>query len=316
MSFRSMTMLWLLALVPPAFVFLFARERLRTRLARRFASEHLRGVTMPLRTLRPWIMAVAAAASFLALAGPYAGFTLIPITARESNRVLVIDVSNSMGAEDVGTSRLSGAKAIGKRLAEAQPGRVAVVVFEGAPDVVSPLTTDTEAVVALLDTLQTGEVGMAGSDIGNAILGALRLIEADPAQKADIVVISDGEDQGDRVAEAIQRAKQRGTAVSTVMIGTAEGSTILTQFGPLRDGGEVVTTYARAEVLREIAASTGGTMLQNPFGERALDALLNHAGDGLERQTQARVPIERYQWPLGLAFVLFVAGSILNRGAE
>jgi Ca-activated chloride channel family protein len=302
--------------VPVALAFLFLREQLRTRVARRFASERLRGVTTPARVLRPWIIAIAIAAAFIALAGPSAGFTLIPITARESNRVIVIDVSNSMGAEDVGTSRLGGAKAIAKRLADAQPGRVALVVFEGAPDVVSPLTTDTEAVIALLDTLQTGEVGQAGSDIGNAILGALRLIEADPTQKADIVVLSDGEDQGSRVKEAIERAKQRGTAVSTVLIGTSEGSSIPTPRGPLRDGGEVVTTYARSEVLREIAAGTGGAMLENPFGERALNPLFDHSADGRERQTHARVPIERYQWPLGLAFVLLIAGSVLNRGAE
>ena len=316
MSFRSTTLLWLLALVPFAIGFLLTREQLRTRVARRFASERLRGVTMPARFLRPWILAVALAAALIALAGPSAGFTLIPITARESNRVLVIDVSNSMGAEDVGTSRLSGAKAIAKRLADAQPGRVALVVFEGTPDVVAPLTTDTDAVIALLDTLQTGEVGVPGSDIGNAIIGALGLIEADPAQKADIVVISDGEDQGSRVKEATDRAKQRGVPVSSILVGTAEGSTIPTPRGPLRDAGEIVTTYARSEVLREIASRTGGTMLENPFGERALDALFDRSGGGRERQTQARVPIERYQWPLGLAFVLFLAGSVLHRGAE
>src|SRR5687767_12186592 len=109
MTFRSMTMLWLLGIAPLVFGFLFTREQLRTRVARRFASERLRGVTMPARLLRPWIIAIAVAASLIALAGPYAGFTLVPITARESNRVLVIDVSNSMGAADVGTSRLSGA---------------------------------------------------------------------------------------------------------------------------------------------------------------------------------------------------------------
>lgn len=316
MTFRSTTLLWLLALVPLALAFLFTREQLRTRIARRFASERLRGVTTPARVLRPWLITLAIGAAVIALAGPSAGFTLIPITARESNRVLVVDVSNSMGAEDVGTSRLSGAKAIAKRLADAQPGRIALVVFEGTPDVIAPLTTDTEAVTALLDTLQTGEIGQPGSDIGDAILGALRLIEADPTQKADIVVLSDGEDQGSRLKEAVERAKQRCTPVSTVLIGTAEGSTIPTSRGPLRDGGEVVTTYARSEALREIASGTGGVMLENPFGERALDALFDRSGEGRERQTQARVPIERYQWPLGLAFVLLIAGSVLNRGAE
>lgn len=317
MTFRSVDLLWLLALVPFALLFLLARERLRTRVARRFASERLRGVFNPARVLRPWLLALAFAAALVALAGPSAGFTLVPITAREANRVLVIDVSNSMGAEDVGTSRLAAAKAIAKRLATAQQGRVGLVVFEGSPDVISPLTTDTDAVIALLDTLDTGEVGEPGSDIGNAVTGALRLIETDPNQKADIVVLSDGEDQATHAGEAAQRAKQRGIPVSTVLIGTADGATIPTSRGPLRDaGGEIVTTYARPDVLREMASGTGGTFLENPFGERALDRLIDRAAGGTLRQTHARVPVERFQWPLALAFVLFVAGSLAHRGAE
>src|SRR5205085_7207113 len=243
MTFRDVNVLWLLALVPVALVFLVARERLRDRTARRFANERLRGVANPLRSLRPWLLALAFAGAVIALAGPYAGFTEVPIVAREANRVLIIDVSNSMAAEDVGTSRLSAAKAVASRLAEAQEGRVALIAFEGQPEVESPLTTDSAAVIALIDTLQPGEIGEPGSDIGSAILGAMRLIEEDPSQKADIVVISDGEDQGSRTSEAVQRAKSRGVEVSTILVGTSAGATIPTPDGPLKDtSGEVVTT--------------------------------------------------------------------------
>ncbi len=312
-----LTLLWLLALVPFALAFLIVRERMRMRAARRLASERLRGVTTPARALRPWLLAVALSLAVIALAGPYSGFTLVPILAREANRVLVIDVSNSMAAEDVGTSRLAAAKAIAMRLTEAQQGRIALVVFEAQPDVVSPLTTDTSAVAALIDTLVPGEVGQPGSDLGSAVIGALRLIEAEPAQKADIVLISDGEDQGVRVAEAMQRAKSRGVEISTIVVGSADGAPIPTANGPLRDSnGEVVTTYARSEALSEIARGTGGRMLENPFGARALDALIANAAAATPRETHARVPIDRYQWPLGAAFVMLFLGSLLHRGAE
>jgi len=317
MSFRNLNLLWLLAVIPFALLLLLAREQLRTRLARRFASEHLRGVANPARVLRPWLITLALLASIVALAGPYRGFTLVPVLAREASRVLVIDVSNSMAAEDVGASRLSAAKAIAKRLAEAQDGRVALIVFEASADVVSPLTSDTDAVIALLDTLQPGEVGQPGSDIGTAILAAMRLIEADPLTKADIVLISDGEDQGTRVDEALRRTKLRGIAVSTVLVGSAQGSTIPTGNGPLRDtSGEAVTTYARSEALREITSATGGRMLENPFAEHALDPLIPNARAGLLRPTQTRIPIDRYQWPLALAFFALLGGSLANRGTE
>lgn len=316
MSFRSLNVLWLLALVPLALLFLVTRERARTRLARLFASERLRGTAHPVRTLRPWLLGIALALALLALAGPYAGFTRVPVMAREANRVLVIDVSQSMAAEDVGASRLTAAKALAARLARAQEGRVALIVFEAEPEIVSPLTTDSEAVAALIDTLQPGEVGTPGSDVGNAIIAALRLIETEVGQKADLVVISDGEDQGARVSDAVRRAKARATEVSTIMVGSSQGSSIPTERGPLRDtAGEVVTTYARSDVLREIATGTGGTLLENPFSQRALDPLLG-SDSTVARQTHTRVPIERYQWPLALAFFAILGGSLLQRGAE
>jgi Ca-activated chloride channel family protein len=202
------------------------------------------------------------------------------------------------------------------RLAEEQQGRTGLVVFEANPEIVSPLTSDTNAVRELIDSLQPGEVGEPGSDVGNAILAALRVIESDPAQKADILVFSDGEDQGTRIAEAVQRANARGIAVSTIVIGSGEGSTIPTPEGPLRDtSGQTVTTYARTEAMAQIARETGGSALVNPFGAKALDSLSSGAAAGT-RKSEARVPIDRYQWPLTLAFVALFAGSLLHRGAE
>ena len=317
MTFRMITLLWLLAIVPVIAVFLLARERTRVAVSRRFAAERLRGVTSSARRFRPWLLALALTLSIVALAGPYAGYTLVPIVAREANRVIVLDVSNSMAAEDVGTSRLGAAKALAMRLAEEQEGRVALIVFEAEPEVVSPLTSDTAAVSALIDSVVPGEVGQPGSDVGSAIIAAMRLIESEPAQKADLVVISDGEDQGTRVTEAVQRAKSRGVAVSTIVIGSAQGGTIPTGNGPLRDtNGELVTTVARTETMSAISRDTGGTALVNPFAANGLDALTSGAKSATARKTEARVPIDRYQWPLALAFAAFFLGSLLHRGAE
>src|SRR5713226_7693320 len=105
-SFRLPQILWFALLVPVVFVFFLARERGRAAVARRFVSERLRGVANPLRSLRPWLASLTLLGCVIALAGPEAGFRVVPIEQRESNRVIVIDVSLSMDARDVGTSRL------------------------------------------------------------------------------------------------------------------------------------------------------------------------------------------------------------------
>jgi Ca-activated chloride channel family protein len=316
-TFRAPQLFWLALVVPFALLFFVARERRREIIGRRFVSERLRGIANPARSIRPWLAALALLACVVALAGPEAGFRIVPIEARESNRVIVIDVSLSMLAQDVGTSRLDAAKAIGKRIIDAQSGRVGLVIFESAAEVGSPLTSDGEAVAALLDSIQAGEVSNPGSDLSVALSAALRLVAGDPAQSGDIVVISDGEDQGTKLDDMLAKLVQRGVAVSTILVGTARGSTIPRPEGggDLRDdSGQVVTTYARPEVLQKIARATGGTFYTNPFGEHALDSLAE-AG-GMKRQKNIRVPIERYQWPLAFACMALFLGSLANRGAE
>ena len=315
-SFRLPQMLWLAAVIPLALIFFIARERKRIRIARRFVSERLRGVANPLRSLRPWLAALALLGCVIALAGPEAGFRTVPIEQRESNRVIAIDVSLSMAAQDVGTSRLDAAKAIAKRIIDAQQGRVGLVVFESAAEVVSPLTSDGDAVEALLDSIQAGEVSNPGSDLSVALMAALRLA-GDTAQRGDIVVISDGEDQSTRLDDTIAKLAQRGVPVSTILIGTAAGSTIPRPEGGgdlVDDNGQVVTTYAHPEALQKIAAATGGRFYANPFGEHALDSLA--VSGGTMKQRNVRVPIERYQWPLAFACVAMFLGSLANRGAE
>ena len=319
MTFRAPLWLWLAAAAPLVLAFLIARERSRTRLARRFVSERLRGVANPARVLRPYLLTAAWIAIAIALAGPEAGFTTMPLVDRESNRVIAIDVSNSMSAEDVGASRLAAAKALAKKLVEQTEGRSAVVAFERSAEVVAPLTNDDQAVLSLIDTLQAGEVGEPGSDVGSAIDASLKLLQTETSQKADVVIISDGEEQGSSLGltEALHRAKTRGVSISTIGVGTPAGATIPTANGVLRDdNGDIVTTHEQSDVLQRVARVTGGLFLDNPFAEHALKPLLARQNAGGERSRPVRMPIDRYQWPLAVAFAAFFCGSLANRGAE
>ncbi len=318
LTFRSMPLLALALLAPIAAAFLVAREHHRARLARRFIAERLRGLANPMRAIRPYVLALSLLAAVVALAGPRAGFTTIPVEERETNRVIAIDVSQSMAAADAGPSRLDAAKAIAKRIIESHPGRVALVIFEMRSDVVSPLTTDDEAVEALLDSIQPGELSDPGTDLGVGLTAAMRLIDSDPAQKGDIIVISDGEDQGTKTADAVQKLAARGVPVSTITLGSTSGSTIPRSEGggDLRDdNGDVVYTYAHPEAMQKVAKQTGGRAYVNPFGAHDLDTLAAPRS-GIARQKNVRVPVERYQWPLALACIALLFGSFVHRGAE
>jgi Ca-activated chloride channel family protein len=318
LTFRSTAALALVLLAPVALLFLVTREHHRVRLARRFIAERLRGVANPARVMRPYAVALALLAAVIAFAGPRSGFTIVPVEERETNRVIVLDVSRSMDALDSGASRLEAGKAIAKRIIEAHTGRIALVVFEMRSEVVAPLTTDDDAVEALLESIHTDELSDPGTDLGVALEAAAKLIEGDLGQKGDIVVVSDGEDQGGRTDEVVRSLASRGIAVSTIALGSTSGSTIPRGEGggDLRDdNGDTVYTYAHPELLQRVASATGGRAFVNPFGAHDLDALAA-APSGVARQKNVRVPVERFQWPLALACVALLFGSFVNRGAE
>ena len=317
MTFERSELLLILSVLPLVVLFLISRERLRRREAARLVSERLRGLSNTSRVARPWLLSVAFASAILAVAGPRVGSESVEIPRNERDRVVLVDVSKSMSADDLGSTRLDAAKAVAQRVMANHAGRVALIIFERSAEVISPLTSDSDAVSTLLDTIQPGELSHPGSDLGGAIDAAIDLAGRSMPQKVDVVLISDGEDQGKALQAAMARASTSSIAVHTITVGTSQGGPIKTEGSDeLRDeNGEVVTTSARADLMEKIARKTGGRALVNPFGEHALDVLVDGtiSGDG---RTTVEQPIERFQWPLALSFLLFYCGSLTNRGAE
>ncbi len=318
-SFGEPRMLVALAALPLAAWFLFARERARRRRADSFASERIRGVRFPARFLRPPLLVAGLALTALALGAPRAGFELRPVLRDEGSILIALDVSASMAAEDLGVPRLTAAKSVVRSILAQQQGRVGVLAFESVAELLSPLTTDATAVQDLVDSLTPGELALAGTDLGAAILRGVEYLGSRTSGPRAMVILSDGEDQGRLLDKALDEAVRRQIPVSTILLGTPGGGKIPVGDGFLSDeSGRVVTTRANADLLGKIARATGGAFIANPFDRSAFAAMerLSPAeivsGSGRTR----RVPLERYQWPLALGLALLLGGSFFHRGAE
>lgn len=318
LTFREPRWLWALAGLPLLLGLLVWRERVRVSESARFLSERLRGRSNGLRFMRPWILTAALGLVIFSLAGPQLGVTEQEIRISGANRIFVVDVSESMAAADVGGSRLHAARSVVRALLSRAPERVALVVFEATPAVMTPLTTDTAAVDTLLDSLGVAETERAGSDIGEALLGALELARRASPDPVDIVIVSDGEHQGGPPDAAIRRAEEAGVVVHTVLIGTREGRPIPAGKGRKQNrDGSVIITKASDQPLRRIAAQTGGKFLDNPFMGESLLSTLAPGEQGRVRGTATiTTPVQRYQIPLALSILLLLTAGVLNRGAE
>jgi len=318
LTFATPERLWLLALVVALFLLLFRQEAVRRDAADRFVSERMRGISNGIRVVRPYVIALALASAVIASAGPRYGVELREAPTIEANTVIALDLSASMEVRDVGASRLAAGKALARRIIEQAPGRVGLVVYEGSAEVIAPLTDDSSAIVALLDSLQAGELAEAGSDVSRAIETALELAETGGTRSTDVVIISDGEHRGRDWDEQLSIARTRGLRISAIILGTSEGGPVPDGGGGTlkdEDGNDAVST-ASTEPLATIARECGGSLWINPFGESTLLTIQGDVGEFTGSDRFDRIPVERYQWPLGASVMLILSALVLNRGAQ
>lgn len=136
----------------------------------------------------------------LLLAGPTVSHQKTSITYEGIDIMLVIDVSESMQAQDFEPSRILGAKrVVSDFLDRAQGHRIGVVLFSGQPFILSPLTHDTDFLQEMIGDLSTQSIqdeylAFGGTAIGDAILLATGHLEDNKKDRDQVIIlVTDGE---------------------------------------------------------------------------------------------------------------------------
>ena len=316
-------LLFLLA-VPLVWTLFHASERAR---ARRL--ERLVGPRAPVlagnassrrRRLRATLSLGGFALAILAAVQPAWGIDPEKVQSRGVDVLVCLDVSRSMLARDLEPSRLGRARDEIRALANRVQGdRLGLVAFAGDARLRVPLTRDMESFTELVGACDPSSVELGGTDLGAALESALAALEAGEASAAGsetaILLITDGEDLEGRGLAAAQACRDAGAVVHCVGLGSALGSKIAVErdgdqaFLRDRAGAEVVTRLD-ARGLEAIAAATGGSYLDlgatsRPLVELYEARILPMAGKAASGDRSALR--NHYQWPLGLAFLLFLA---------
>lgn len=216
---------------------------------------------------------LAAALIVVALAQPQWVRRLVLPEFKKMDVVFLIDTSPSMRAEDVRPSRLERALEVIARFGEQKPpqDRIALVAFSSSSIILSYLTEDPANIRYYLDYLRNDATPRVGTNIGRALQNALKVLakerEVDPAaadHKAAFVLISDGEDHGAELDNAVRRVHKQGVRVHTVAIGSSQGAPVPIAW---EDGqprylldrrGNRVISHLDERTLRWIAQETGG----------------------------------------------------------
>ncbi len=250
----------------------------------------------------------------VSFARPQLGYRWEEVHRRGVDLLFAVDTSRSMLTRDMKPNRLERAKLAVRDLVERFPDdRVGLVAFAGTAFLQTPLTLDHAIFEQSLDALDTSVIPLGGTNVSSAIEVANKAL-SDEQHKKVLVLLTDGEDlQGDALAAA-EKAGKAGLVIYSVGVGTARGELVpvassdgQTQFVRDEQGG-LVTSHLDEALLRRIAQATGG--VYRPLGESGmgLESLYKEDLSALPQSDLSarsqKVPIERYQWPLGAALLL------------
>jgi Ca-activated chloride channel family protein len=272
MMFRNPASFLLLLLLPIVVVFLVWRFHVLNIRFRRLGDLSVIVSMLPNITpgrrfgkLALWFLALISL--IIALARPVWGEEISVLETRGVSAMIVLDVSNSMNAQDVAPSRLERAKLSLSDLIDGLSGNeIGLILFAGSAYVQFPLTTDTLSAQSFLGAVSSNSITKQGTNIGAALQLAIDRFRNRGNLQPIVILVTDGENlEGDPLGVAAE-AKESGITIHTIGYGNPEGSAIPVYDDAGREtgyktdlAGNLIMSALDEPTLRAIAEATGGT---------------------------------------------------------
>ena len=274
--FENGFMLWGLLLIPLIVLGYFVILSWKNSTLQRLAPiKLLPYLTAPVSALKSFwkffFFRNAFALLIVALANPQYGKGKNVMVAEGIEIMIALDISNSMRALDLHPERdrLSIAKKSIDRMMHSLHGdKVGLIVFAGDAFLQVPLTNDYRAVRMFMQSISPEMMTNQGTSIGLAIDKAIQSFDMENNVNKAIVIMSDGEDHEGQAVEMARTAKEMDIIVSTVGMGTTNGTPIPEYHngkivGLKKDAsGNTVFTKLNEDMLMELAEVGGGSYTQ------------------------------------------------------
>lgn len=286
LNFAQAQYLLLLLLVPLFFLIYALSMYFRKRRIRRLGDPALVRQLMPSRSgAKGWVRLTLFSLAFfffiIGLSRPQIGAKLKEHETKGVEIMIVLDVSNSMLAEDYSPNRLDRAKlAISRLVDKLREDRIGLIVFAGSSFVQLPITTDYVSAKMFLNSISTESVPIQGTAMGEAITTAVRSFSAQSEKSRAIIIITDGENHEDDPVAAAKQAADIGIRVFTIGVGSPEGKPIPVNGELLKDrNGDIVVTRLDENILRQVADAGNGAYVRAGNSEFGLDPIV----DGIKK---------------------------------
>ncbi|MBQ8854323.1 MAG: VWA domain-containing protein [Alistipes sp.] len=320
-QFANPHILYLLLVIPVMIAVLILVAYLRRRNLAKFGNLELVKSLMP--EVSQWriktksvLFLLAVTAVIFAAARPQFGSKLREHKSTGIEMMLVVDVSNSMLAEDFAPNRLDRTRyAIDKLFASMSQDRVGMVVFAGEAKVQLPITSDYRMARSFTKRLSPELVQVQGTEIGQALTLATLSFSNNRDAGRVIVLITDGESHDNSALDAAKRAAEQGVKIFAVGIGTPDGAPVKVNGEWLKDEkDEMVVSRLNEELLQQITAATGGGYIRATNAAFGLEEIVGEI-EKIEQGELTTLSFEEYneqfQWILAIAAILLLLESLL-----
>ncbi len=262
-----------------------------------------------------WLLGVTA------LAGPVWERLPQPLYQAQAQRVIVLDLSPDMDAQDLSPSRLGRARfEILDLLAAAAEGQTALLAYGAEPFLVSPLTGDAATIAAQVPDLATALLPVKGTKRTDlALAEAGELLKQAGSLSGDIILITADPERPEAVQSMATKLRDQGYRTSVLGLGTDQGAPVPLAGGGFQsdDRGAIRLSRLQPEQLRAIAAAGGGRyvpLATDDADTRALLPAVPHDAAALEREEATRADQWREEGPWLLVALLPLAALAFRRG--
>ena len=322
LNFAQSQYLLLLLLIPFFFIIQALVLKMRRNRIRKFGDETLVSQLMPSYSKgKVWVRLVLFSIGFfffvIGLSRPQIVAKLKEHETKGAEIMIVLDVSNSMLAEDYSPNRLERAKlAISRLVDKLREDRIGLIVFAGNSFVQLPITTDYVSAKMFLNSITTGSVPVQGTAIGEAINTAMRSFSVQSEKSRAVIVITDGENHEDDPVAAASQAAEMGVRVYTIGVGSPEGKPIPMDGELLKDkDGEIVVTRLDEKVLQDVAQAGNGVYVRAGNTEFGLNPIIENI-ERMEDEKYSSIVFEEYDeqfmYFLGIALFFFVLEMLIG----